>query len=59
MNAIVRDVMKTRVIAVSRDADFKHIAHVLRKFRVNACPVVSDGGVVVGVVSEADLLRPG
>ena len=56
MNAIVRDVMTTRVIAVSRDADFKHIAHVLRKFRVSACPVVNDGGVVIGVVSEADLL---
>lgn len=49
-------VTTTRVIAVSRDTHFKHIAHVLRKFRVNACPVVTDGGVVVGVVSEADLL---
>ena len=56
MNATVRDVMTTKVITVSRDADFKHIAHVLRKFRVSACPVVNDGGVVVGVVSEADLL---
>jgi len=37
MNAIVRDVMTTRVIAVSGDADFKYIAHVLRKFRVSAC----------------------
>lgn len=57
MNATVRQVMATtRVIAVSRDADFKHTAHVLWKFRVSACPVVNDGGVVVGVVSEADLL---
>ncbi|HTZ91738.1 MAG TPA: CBS domain-containing protein [Streptosporangiaceae bacterium] len=56
MSTTVRDVMTTRVIAVSQDADFKHIAHVLREFRVSACPVVSDGGAVVGVVSEADLL---
>ena len=56
MNTSVRDVMTTRVIAVSEDANFKYIAHVLREFRVSACPVVSDGGVVVGVVSEADLL---
>jgi len=56
MNATVGDVMTTRVIAVSQDADFKHIARVLREFGVSACPVVSDGGVVVGVVSEADLL---
>jgi CBS domain-containing protein len=56
MNATVREVMTTRVIAVSQDADFKYICHVLREFRVSACPVVSDRGVVVGVVSEADLL---
>jgi CBS domain-containing protein len=56
MNATVGDVMTTRVIAVSQDADFKHIAHMLREFRVSACPVVNDRGVVVGVVSEADLL---
>jgi CBS-domain-containing membrane protein len=56
MNATVGEVMTTRVIAVSQDAEFKHIAYVLREFRVSACPVVSDRGVVVGVVSEADLL---
>lgn len=56
MNATVGDVMTKRVIAVSQDADFKSIAHVLREFRVSACPVISDQGVVVGVVSEADLL---
>src|ERR1700752_5228629 len=56
MNATVGDVMTTRVIAVSQNADFKHIAHMLREFRVSACPVVNDRGVVVGVVSEADLL---
>jgi len=56
VNAAVRDVMTTRVIAVSPDSDFKHIAHVLREARVSACPVVSSRGTVVGVVSDADLL---
>jgi len=56
MNATVGDVMTKRVIAVSQGADFKHIARVLREFRVSACPVIGDQGVVVGVVSEADLL---
>jgi CBS domain-containing protein len=56
MNATVGDVMTKRVIAVSQDADFKHIARVLREFRVSACPVISEQGVVVGVVSDADLL---
>jgi CBS domain-containing protein len=56
VSSTVRDVMTTRVIAVAEDADFKQIAHVLRTYRVSACPVVSGGGTVVGVVSEGDLL---
>jgi CBS domain-containing protein len=56
MNSTVRDVMTSRVVAVSQDADFRQIARVLCEFGVSACPVVSDGGTVVGVVSEADLL---
>jgi len=57
MSTTVRDVMTRKVIAVKRNADFKQIAHVLRQFRVSACPVVNDAGRVVGVVSEADLLH--
>ncbi|HUB42553.1 MAG TPA: CBS domain-containing protein [Streptosporangiaceae bacterium] len=56
MGTTVGDVMTTRVIAVTRDADFKQIASVLRQYRVSACPVIDDAGRVVGVVSEADLL---
>jgi len=56
MNTTVGDVMTTRVIAVRRTADFKQIVSVLRKYRVSACPVINEGGKVVGVVSEADLL---
>jgi len=56
MGTTVADVMTTRVIAVKRNADFKQIAQVLRRYRVSACPVINDAGQVVGVVSEADLL---
>jgi CBS domain-containing protein len=56
MGTTVTDVMTTKVIAVTRNADFKEIASVLREFRVSACPVVNDAGRVIGVVSEADLL---
>src|ERR1700756_1139959 len=56
MNATVKDVMTTSVVAVKRNADFKQIVLVLRRFRVSACPVINDAGRVVGVVSEADLL---
>jgi CBS domain-containing protein len=56
MGTTVADVMTTKVIAVTRSAEFKEIAGVLREFRVSACPVVNDAGRVIGVVSEADLL---
>jgi CBS domain-containing protein len=56
MNATVKDVMTTSVVAVKRNADFKQIVAVLRRFRVSACPVINDAGHVIGVVSEADLL---
>jgi CBS domain-containing protein len=56
MGTTVADVMTTKVIAVTRNADFKEIAGVLREFRVSACPVVNSSGRVIGVVSEADLM---
>ncbi|HTZ93037.1 MAG TPA: CBS domain-containing protein [Streptosporangiaceae bacterium] len=56
MNATVKDVMTTSVVAVKRNAGFKQIVSVLRRYRVSACPVINDAGRVVGVVSEADLL---
>ena len=56
MGTTVADVMTSRVIAVKRNADFKQVAEVLRRYRVSACPVIDDAGRPVGVVSEADLL---
>jgi len=56
MNATVKDVMRTRVIAVRETASFKEIATRLREHRVSAFPVIDGDGKVIGVVSEADLL---
>ena len=56
MNATVKDVMTTEVVAVRSDTGFKEMAAVLRRYRVSALPVVDDTGKVLGVVSEADLL---
>ena len=56
MNAMVKDVMTAEVVAVRRDATFKELAAVLRRYRVSALPVVDDAGRVIGVISEADLL---
>jgi CBS domain-containing protein len=56
MNAIVKDVMTTHVIAVRKNATFKDMAAQLREHRVSAFPVLDNDNKVIGVVSEADLL---
>jgi CBS domain-containing protein len=56
VNAIVKDVMSTHVIAVREIATYKEIATRLRQHRVSAFPVVDADNKVIGIVSEADLL---
>ncbi|MDQ0989166.1 CBS domain-containing protein [Streptomyces sp. V3I7] len=54
---VVNDVMTRRVIALRTGAAFKDIVRTMRRRRVSALPVLDHDGRVVGVVSEADLLR--
>jgi CBS-domain-containing membrane protein len=56
MNATVKDVMSTHVIAVRQSAPYKEMAAMLRNQRVSAFPVIDDDNKVIGVVSETDLL---
>ena len=56
MNATVKDVMTTHVIAVRKNATYKEMATRLREYRVSAFPVLDNDNRVIGVVSEADLL---
>ncbi|MEU1515600.1 CBS domain-containing protein [Streptomyces sp. NPDC005811] len=53
----VGDLMTTPVVSVRRDTGFKEIAKLLAEHGITAVPVVDDDERVVGVVSEADLLR--
>ncbi|MFB7509143.1 CBS domain-containing protein [Streptomyces broussonetiae] len=53
---VVNDVMTHRVVALRAGAVFKDIVRAMQEWRVSALPVLDDSGVVVGVVSEADLL---
>jgi CBS-domain-containing membrane protein len=52
----VGDVMTTDVATVSEDTPFREIVALLEERRVGAVPVVDRGNLVLGVVSEADLL---
>ena len=56
VHARVKDVMTTNVVAVRSDASHREMAALLRAHRISGLPVVDAGGIVVGVVSESDLL---
>lgn len=52
---LVRDVMTVGVVTVTPDTPVKEVASLLVGARVSGVPVV-DGGRVVGIVSESDIL---
>ncbi|WP_037889335.1 CBS domain-containing protein [Streptomyces sp. NRRL S-87] len=53
----VDDVMTHAVVSVAQGAMVKEIVETMQRWRISALPVVSAEGRVLGVVSEADLLR--
>jgi CBS domain-containing protein len=53
----VDDVMTRRVATVQVGAPFKDVARLLAERKVSAVPVLDGDGKLVGIVSEADLLR--
>ena len=52
------DVMTTTVITVHPGTSTQAIAELLLEHGISAVPVVDEGGEVIGMVSEGDLLRP-
>jgi CBS-domain-containing membrane protein len=54
MNTTVRDIMTTPVVTVRPDTPFKQV--VARVCAVGAVPVTDDSGLVLGIVSERDLI---
>jgi CBS domain-containing protein len=56
MHSLVKDLMTSQVVTVGPATPFKEIVARLAEHRVSAMPVLDDAGLVLGVVSEADLL---
>ncbi|HVX77581.1 MAG TPA: CBS domain-containing protein [Bradyrhizobium sp.] len=52
-----RDVMVSPVITVGENEAVRDAARLLIENRISAVPVVDDAGKLVGIVSEADLMR--
>lgn len=55
--ARLSEVMTTEVVTVAPEATYKQIVGLMADRRISGLPVVDDKGKMVGVVSEADLLR--
>jgi CBS domain-containing protein len=53
----VKEIMTKAVISVTRDSTIDEIAQALIDNKVSGLPVLSDGGYLIGVVTEGDLLR--
>jgi CBS domain-containing protein len=51
------DVMVREVVTVHPDADVGEAVKLLAEHDVSALPVVDESGAVVGIISEADLIR--
>ncbi len=52
----VRDLMTGEVVTVRPTTPIKDVARLLIEHRISGMPVVDDGGRIVGVVSEGDLI---
>jgi CBS domain-containing protein len=59
MSMLVRDVMTTGVVTVVPKASLKQATELLDAHHITALPVVDEHGRLVGVLSEADVLREG
>ena len=55
MTRTVADVMTRTVVVVPGSAPCKHVVRTMREYRISALAVTDPDGVIVGVVSEADL----
>ncbi len=51
------DIMTTDVITVKKETSLKELARILYERHINGVPVVDDGGALIGIICESDLIR--
>jgi CBS domain-containing membrane protein len=52
----VKDIMTQNVVTVTKDADIHEVSSLLAEKGISGMPVVDDQRVVIGVITEADVL---
>ncbi|CCQ91382.1 CBS domain containing membrane protein [Nitrospina gracilis 3/211] len=52
-----RDVMTRKVVTVKKDLTLRELSNLFLEHRVNGFPVVDDDSVLIGVVTEKDLIE--
>lgn len=57
VNAEVKEIMERNVVAVEMDASVVELVELMFEKKVGGCPVVDDEEVVVGIVTERDILK--
>ncbi len=56
LGTTAKEIMTKKVVTISLDADLEELATLMVERKVNPVPVVDDGALV-GIVSQADVLR--
>jgi diguanylate cyclase (GGDEF)-like protein len=52
-----RDIMSSPITTLHQDAGLDRAADFLLRMRINSVPIVDDEGLLVGIISEKDLIR--
>lgn len=54
---VARDIMHRKVVTVAPDTSLRDVIQLFLQKQITGAPVVDDGGKILGVVSQTDLLR--
>lgn len=54
---LAKEIMKTNLITVSPEASLFVAAHLMTKHNISGLPVVKDDHVLVGIISESDIIE--
>jgi CBS domain-containing protein len=53
---LARDIMTTHIVSIEPDASVRDAARLLSTYHISGAPVVDADGVLVGLVTEADII---